>query len=177
MAKKGQTTVYSEGGLGVPISKQAAELMSRFASSESDASYTAEKALCHNWFIRARRGEVPVRKETSKRGAKKSEDPKTPRSSRSAKERAKSTDKGGKDKDSDPKPAKSAKAKLGEVEAAPVPEAGWFGSRAQLPRNFVAKLRAFCAANSVSKAILLVGADFLGEDASFPLSVYYPNIL
>ncbi|CAE7424574.1 CPK3 [Symbiodinium natans] len=67
--KKGQTTVYSEGGLGVPISKPASDLMARFAGAEADAAFTAEKALHHTWFILARHGEVPVRRMTSKRGA------------------------------------------------------------------------------------------------------------
>ena len=40
----------------------------------------------------------------------------------------------------------------------------WWGSRAELPQNFVARLRAFCNVSSVSRAILLVAADCLEEE-------------
>ncbi|CAE7565615.1 CPK3 [Symbiodinium microadriaticum] len=196
--KKGQAAVYSEGGLGVPISKAAGELLARFAGSEPDAAFTAEKALCHTWFIRARHGEVPLRKATSKRGAK--PEGSTPRSDANGSKEAGSH--GKKDKESgrrtrnkETKPRSDKKGDgtrsggrgesstgsrkhlaLGAVEEKPVTAAGWWGSRAELPQNFVARLRAFCNVSSVSRAILLVAADCLEEEALAPLRAAFQRL-
>ncbi|CAE7424613.1 CPK15 [Symbiodinium natans] len=70
----------------------------------------------------------------------------------------------------------STKTLAGELQAAPVEAAGWWGSRAQLPRDFLLRLRAFCAADSVSRAILLVGADLLGEEALAPLRAAFQRL-
>ncbi|OLP78267.1 Calcium-dependent protein kinase 2 [Symbiodinium microadriaticum] len=205
--KKGQAAVYSEGGLGVPISKAAGELLARFAGSEPDAAFTAEKALCHTWFIRARHGEVPLRKATSKRGAK--PEGSTPRSDANGSKEAGSH--GKKDKESgrrtrnkETKPRRERAREeresdkkgdgtrsggrgesstgsrkhlaLGAVEEKPVTAAGWWGSRAELPQNFVARLRAFCNVSSVSRAILLVAADCLEEEALAPLRAAFQRL-
>lgn len=192
--KKGQAAVYSEGGLGVPISKAAAELLARFAGSETDAAFTAEKALCHNWFIRTRHGEVPLRKATSKRGARHEPEVRTRNdgngSSKEAGLRGKKDKEGGRrDRTKETKPrsekersescrVRSAAARLamGTVEEKPVTAAGWWGSHAELPRNFVARLRAFCTVGGVPRAILLVAADCLEEEALAPLRAAFQRL-
>lgn len=70
-SKAVETFVYSESGVAVPISKAAHDLINRFAQAERDSSFTAEKALRHSWFGKARKGEVPRRKAKPQRKEKK----------------------------------------------------------------------------------------------------------
>ena len=79
-SKSVETFVYSESGVAVPISKPAHDLINRFAAAERDSSFTAQKALSHPWFAKARKGEVPRRKAKPQRSKEpKKEGKKLPR--------------------------------------------------------------------------------------------------
>ena len=43
-----------ERACGLSTASEAVDSTRSFAGSETDAAFTAEKALCHNWFIRTR---------------------------------------------------------------------------------------------------------------------------
>ncbi|CAJ1416239.1 unnamed protein product [Effrenium voratum] len=186
--KAASTFVYSEGGLGVSVSRAAADLMARCAGKQSgaerDASFTAEKALRHAWFVQARKGNVPARKARAERRKKEDKDkkPSISRASsgtmsvqsstassiaKNSSPRAKRPEKDSGGKESPSSPGRSRRA-AGVCPAARVPAGGWWGSSPRL-ESFVPRLRAFCAESCLVRTVLIVAADTLDEEALSPL--------
>lgn len=187
-SKASDTFVYSEGGVAVPISKDASDLLNRFAGAERDSSFTAEKALKHNWFVHARRGEVPGRKAKPQRSQK----PKDVADGKDGKDKAKlkraqtagdlSRDKSQSRKDKDDFKSKDTKGKELSKSARDltrdqprVAPGGWWGAAPRLT-NFIPRLRTFCNANGLLRMILLVAADTVDEEVLAPLRAAFQRM-
>ena len=185
------TYVYSEGGVAVAISKAASDLLKCFAGADRDASFTAEKALKHNWFLQARRGEVPRRKAKPQRSQKPKEDKDT--------KDTKDTDSKCKDKDADAK-KKLKEDKNGNLkgESSSVKEkdknkkeksksaarlndpprvapGGWWGAAPRLS-NFIPRLRTYATGNKLLRMILLLAADTADEEVLAPLRAAFQRM-
>eukprot|EP00435_Cladocopium_sp_Y103_P016875 s151_g4.t1 len=184
------TFVYSEGGVAVPISKDASDLLNRFAGAERDSSFTAEKALKHNWFVHARRGEVPGRKAKPQRSQKpKDVETKTTDGKDKAKlKRAQTAGELSRDKsqsrskDKDEIKSKDAKGKELSKSARDltrdqprVAPGGWWGAAPRLT-NFIPRLRTFCNASGLLRIILVVAADIVDEEVLAPLRAAFQRM-